>query len=426
VQPGAIQDLSTRLDEHVKRFFGSPGSLPDAEVVMADLRSAQEELRVAEEEIQAQQDELSRLLRAQHDQFSAESRFVAGLPVAVFVTNQVGRILSVNGAGAALVQIPVLNLQGKPLQAYVRPADRVKLRDALAAATVHPMRTELEVRLTPRHAREVKVRLIGHSRKSEADIREIVWLTLPEHAGQLVALDVAGAFSKLIDLALDSADPQQLLSRVADLCAESLGDDVSVTVTLGSPKAPDAVGSSDGRAQQVDGAMIRANEGPSQDAWEANRPILSEDLSNDPRWPKLGVVPDVRAVRTVVAMPINGDSGVMGTLSLFSSSAGRFTADTLDMAELLSASIASMLREIDKRQELARLAAQLERALKTRPVIEQAKGMIMAARQCSDDDAFAYMVAMSRRSHAKLRDVARAIVQDLSGQDLSEPEPPKS
>jgi AmiR/NasT family two-component response regulator len=50
--------------------------------------------------------------------------------------------------------------------------------------------------------------------------------------------------------------------------------------------------------------------------------------------------------------------------------------------------------------------------MKSRAVIEQAKGMLMAAQRCSEDEAFELLVAASQRENVKLRDIATRIVAD--------------
>jgi len=58
------------------------------------------------------------------------------------------------------------------------------------------------------------------------------------------------------------------------------------------------------------------------------------------------------------------------------------------------------------------LAAGLETAMSNRAVIEQAKGMLMAAERCTADEAVAKLVEASQRDNVKLREVARHIVDD--------------
>lgn len=78
--------------------------------------------------------------------------------------------------------------------------------------------------------------------------------------------------------------------------------------------------------------------------------------------------------------------------------------------ELLAATIGSALYEVGLRQELARMAGDMERALASRATIDQAKGIVMAARRCTADEAFAHLVDLASTQHLKLRDLAARIV----------------
>lgn len=63
-----------------------------------------------------------------------------------------------------------------------------------------------------------------------------------------------------------------------------------------------------------------------------------------------------------------------------------------------------------------RLAGQLEEALSTRGVIEQAKGIVIARQGCSAEEAFGLLVSVSQRTHVKLHDVAADLVEQARQQ----------
>ena len=58
-------------------------------------------------------------------------------------------------------------------------------------------------------------------------------------------------------------------------------------------------------------------------------------------------------------------------------------------------------------------ADQMAEAMRSRAVIEQAKGILMGQRQCNSDEAFSILVRLSQQSHRKLRDVAMALVDHV-------------
>ncbi|HYW29244.1 MAG TPA: ANTAR domain-containing protein [Gaiellales bacterium] len=85
------------------------------------------------------------------------------------------------------------------------------------------------------------------------------------------------------------------------------------------------------------------------------------------------------------------------------------------------------LRVAEAYRAAIRLAEGLAEAMRSRAVIEQAKGMLMAEQQVNADDAFILLTRLSQRTNTKLREVARELVERRSGQPAlpsthSEPE----
>ena len=68
----------------------------------------------------------------------------------------------------------------------------------------------------------------------------------------------------------------------------------------------------------------------------------------------------------------------------------------------------------DELQELREEIEQLKTALLSRATIEQAKGILMSTNHCSPDEAFEILVKASQRENAKLRNIARRIVDNAT------------
>ncbi|MCE3552441.1 ANTAR domain-containing protein [Pseudonocardia sp. RS11V-5] len=77
--------------------------------------------------------------------------------------------------------------------------------------------------------------------------------------------------------------------------------------------------------------------------------------------------------------------------------------------------------EASRESELLERVVQLETALRSRPAIEQAKGMIMVVHRCDDEQAFRVLIAVSQSCNRKLREVAAEIVTALP---VDKPLPP--
>jgi hypothetical protein len=69
--------------------------------------------------------------------------------------------------------------------------------------------------------------------------------------------------------------------------------------------------------------------------------------------------------------------------------------------------------EASRESVLLERVVQLETALRSRPTIEQAKGMIMVVHRCDDEQAFRVLIAVSQSCNRKLREVANEIVAAL-------------
>ena len=63
------------------------------------------------------------------------------------------------------------------------------------------------------------------------------------------------------------------------------------------------------------------------------------------------------------------------------------------------------------------VAEQLQTAMRSRAVIEQAKGVLMGQRRCTSQEAFDVLVQRSQHTNRKLRDVAQAVVEQATGTD---------
>lgn len=204
-----------------------------------------------------------------------------------------------------------------------------------------------------------------------------------------------------------ASDLRGALEASAKLVAEALGEGVHVSIATGSPLGPDAVGSSSGLAQQVDGAQLVAGEGPRITAYETATTVDAEELASENRWPRLaGRVPERIGA---VAVPLTYVGRPIGVLAVYCEPSC-LGARLVEPCQLFAATVTAVIHELDTKAELASVAEGLRHAMATRAVIEQAKGVVMATRGCDAEAAFAHLVEISSTHHVKLREVAQQIV----------------
>jgi hypothetical protein len=193
----------------------------------------------------------------------------------------------------------------------------------------------------------------------------------------------------------------------------------AASVVIGPPAEPELVASSSPRAQTADGAQLNAGSGPTFDAFATGRPVHSADAQADPRWPRLrrpGGGAAGPPMRCCLAVPLRGRSSgtprprPIGVLTFYGDDAAALGAAALGTAEQFAARAEGLAADGDRIAELERTAEQLTEALRSRAVIDQAKGVIMHARSCGADEAFHLLTRASNSSGRKVRDLAQEIV----------------
>ena len=174
---------------------------------------------------------------------------------------------------------------------------------------------------------------------------------------------------------------------------------------------------SDENVRMVELFQLQNQEGPCLDAFRTGRPVADMDLAEAAdRWPRFAPRAAAAGFRSVHAFPLRLREQVIGALNVFGSdrSGELAVADAPIIQALADVATIGLLQERTVRRA-EELTEQLQGALNSRIVIEQAKGAIAQARSVSVDDAFALIRAYARSSNRRLIDLAHAIVEDPAG-----------
>ncbi|RSM68475.1 transcriptional regulator [Actinoplanes sp. ATCC 53533] len=171
---------------------------------------------------------------------------------------------------------------------------------------------------------------------------------------------------------------------------------------------------SDERARLLEVFQAQVSEGPCFDAYRSAQPVVNADLNQaGTRWPEFTRRALAAGFQSVHAFPMRVRQEVIGALNVFGSTVGgNFDAADVQIVQALTdvATIALLQERAVRRGEI--LTEQLQGALNSRIVIEQAKGAIAQAHAISTDAAFAVLRGHARRSSRKLTEVAHALLAD--------------
>jgi GAF domain-containing protein len=174
------------------------------------------------------------------------------------------------------------------------------------------------------------------------------------------------------------------------------------------------VAASDARLMDLEQLQIEHQEGPCIDAFESKELVGVEDLANDHRWPMFSDAAVARQVRAVLASPIPYNQYAVGVVAVLSEEIRPWSPEgelaLLAFTDLAALLIASMMMG----QEQSEISAQLEGALNSRQVIEQAKGVLMGTRGISARAAYEQLRAQARADRRKLAAVCADVVDTAS------------
>jgi len=180
-------------------------------------------------------------------------------------------------------------------------------------------------------------------------------------------------------------------------------------VSLADGEAMRIVAAQSERAAALELIQQQSGAGPCVDSQRTARPVLVADLADHPRkWEEFTKVAATVGVVSVASIPIRLGGVGLGVLDLYHDSQHRWTIQEVRLAGRLARMAASYAFELYRAR---RSAAQLQQALDSRVIIEQAKGMLAERMGITVDAAFDRLRAHSRDHNMPIRTVADAVVQ---------------
>jgi GAF domain-containing protein len=205
----------------------------------------------------------------------------------------------------------------------------------------------------------------------------------------------------------------RLLNLILEAAVQATGFDAA-TVSAMSGDEIATLAATDERMQLIDLAQYDVMEGPCIDALTGDDPIYVEDILAEDRWPLFCTAAEDAGVRTSLSLNASADSPEesAASLNLYAARRHRLTDDQIEQAKLFAGQLAAALGNISMYRASARLAEQLADSMRTRAGIEQAKGMLIAERGITADEAFQVLRAESEETDVKLAAVAARFVKD--------------
>lgn len=211
-------------------------------------------------------------------------------------------------------------------------------------------------------------------------------------------------------LVLQDETIETTLQRIVDVAHRAIPDTVGVSITLKKGTRPYTAVATSPHVQAIDEREYAVDEGPCISAMETGQPHLLDDVATDTRWPKFTRVCQEEGLGSSLGVPLCVGDQPYGAMNVYALTPHAFKEEHQQAAELLADQAGVALANTRTYSECSDKIRQLQEALESRVIIEQAKGVLMATTRCSPDDAFEQLKQRSQRENRKLRVVAEEIV----------------
>jgi len=222
---------------------------------------------------------------------------------------------------------------------------------------------------------------------------------------------LARTFVELTDTLVADFDVVELLTLLADRCVQVL-DVGAAGLMLAAPDGDLRVMASSSEAMRLlELFEVQTQEGPCLDSFRTGQPVVNQDLASvDGRWPRFAAEALAYGFQSVHALPMRLRGTVIGALNLFHVEPGEMRPADIDAAQALADVATIAILQHRAALEAQIINDQLNHALNSRIVIEQAKGMVAEREGLDMEQAFTRLRNHARNHNLRLVDVADAVI----------------
>ena len=224
---------------------------------------------------------------------------------------------------------------------------------------------------------------------------------------------LAEVFVALADTLVDDFDVVDFLHELTVRTAEVLGVSAAGVLLSDQRGTLRVVAASTEQTRLLELLQSQTDQGPCPECFHTGRPVAVADLSTANaagRWPRFAAAARKVGFSSVHALPMRLRTEVIGALNLFGTQPGALDEDTLRLAQALADVATIGLLQARAIRQRDTLAEQLQTALNSRVVIEQAKGVIAERHHLDVDQSFTLLRGTARTNNRRLSELARAVV----------------
>ncbi|MEV1168526.1 GAF and ANTAR domain-containing protein [Nonomuraea sp. NPDC049784] len=224
---------------------------------------------------------------------------------------------------------------------------------------------------------------------------------------------VAEAFVALADTLVTGFDIIEFMHVLAERCVNLLGVDAAGLLITDDRGRLQLMGSSSEQSRLLELFQLQSDQGPCLDSFRSGLPVHCADLAEAhavTTWPRFAGHAQRRGFRAVSALPMRLREQVIGAMNLFHARPGAMEPGTAALAQAMADIATIGLLQERAIRESQILTEQLQHALSSRVIIEQAKGVIAERHGLSMEAAFALLRGHARSNNQSLTGLAQEVV----------------
>ena len=226
----------------------------------------------------------------------------------------------------------------------------------------------------------------------------------------MAEVQLADVFVEMADTLVDDFDVIDFLHVLTQRCVQLLGVSAAGLLLTDGQDSLQVVAASSERTRLLELFQLQTDQGPCVDCFRTGRPVSVADLPAAGRWPRFTAAAADVGFGAVHALPMRLRTEVIGALNLFDADPGPLDEEKLRVGQALAdvATIGLLQQRAIHHRDV--LTEQLQTALNSRVLIEQAKGILAERLHVDVAEAFALLRHVARSRNRRLSDLAQAFV----------------
>jgi len=242
---------------------------------------------------------------------------------------------------------------------------------------------------------------------------------------------LAHTFVELADTLVDEFDLVEFLHILVDRCVELLDVSAAGLMLADSHSRLQVMASSTENIRLLELFQLQNDDGPCLDCYRTGKPVAHPDLTHaHDRWRQFAPAATQAGFRTVHALPMRLRTQIIGAFNLFHTNPHQLDRSVTRIGQAMAdVATIGLIQERSLRHHET-LVDQLQTALNSRILVEQAKGVLAERRGINPDEAFTLLRDYARRHHHRLTELAAAVVDGSTTAtellSITTPPPPSS